>query len=660
MKLKLYLFLSCIFLTGLSIGQSRKERIAQNNFDQLSYVDAIKQYDYLIKKGNTNEVSYSNLADSYYNIGKYEQAYSWYKKLDELPSYSFSSDQLYRYSQTLKAIENYEDSNQVLKKLQAKSPGDLRVAKFSEKEDYLQRIEKNSNRYNLKNLDINSASSDFAPSLFKRGLLFASNRDSGVVAKKINTYNNNHVHKQYIAQVSKDTVYTSPTKYLGFPEKNELVTTTSFSKDGNLVYFTRNVVIPKFNTRKKVKKSSKLKIFRAEILDSVWTNIKELSFNSDSYSTAHPSLSMDEKTLYFSSDMPGGKGQTDIYKVSINEDGTHGTPVNLGSNINTESAETFPFIAKDSILYFSSNGHPGLGGLDVFAAKMLNNNSIKVMNVGAPLNSNSDDFSYVIDADTKRGFFSSGRVGGKGEDDIYGFLETKKLQFPVDFKLFGVVTDQVLKDSLALVELSIYDSDSILVAKLTNEDNGTYKLLQELKEGSYTIKAKKEGYKEFLTTFNVDLNEPTKKLDIVLEPNDLELTDDFDMTKDIALGTDLKDIITGTNENIYFDFDDATVKKEEMKILDKLVAILKQKPEISIQIKSHTDARGSMQYNKILSQRRADNTMAYLVENGILADRLTAVGMGESELLNDCVYGTKCTEEAHRLNRRSEFIVVKP
>ncbi len=372
-------------------------------------------------------------------------------------------------------------------------------------------------------------------------------------------------------------------------------------------------------------------------------NVTELPFDSDQYSTAHPSLSPDEKTLYFASDMPGTIGQSDLFKVKINDDGSYGTPENLGNTINTEGKETFPFITDENELYFASDGHLGLGGLDIFVSKINSDGTFgKVQNIGSDANSPKDDFAFLIDTKSRIGFFTSNRDGGQGYDDIYKFLETKKLV--CEQELYGLITDLATGEILPNTKLSLFDNEFNLVSTTLSDQNGKYSFTVECGK-TYNVRAENKGY-------------ATKEQKITIAAENGKTNLPFALEKEgckVAIGDDLGKCFG--IKMIYFDLDKYNIRQEAALDLEKILDVLNQNPTMKLDIRSHTDSRQTFKYNEVLSDRRAKSTIKWLVKNGVNANRLTGRGYGETQLVNKCADGVECTEEEHQQNRRSEFII---
>ena len=417
------------------------------------------------------------------------------------------------------------------------------------------------------------------------------------------------------------------------------------TKDGTTIYFTRNNF--KEGKYKKDRKGMiRLRIFRAELVDGIWTNIEDLPFNSDDYSVAHPALSKDEKTLYFASDMPGSYGESDIFKVAINKDGTFGTPENLGSTINTEARETFPFVTDKDILYLSSDGHPGLGGLDVFATKIaFNDYTGRVVNVGRPINSKMDDFTFIFDEDTRKGHFASSRSGGTGADDIYSFLENIPLKLDCNQSVSGTVRDKISNEVLVGATVKVINESNQEILTVVTDSKGRYNLTLDCHKGNF-VRALMQGYipsEEYLEKSD---GKPSI-IDFYLERDNVLAGYGDDLAKLLQLST------------IYFDFDKFNIRKDSELEVQKVIAAMEKYPSLKIKVNSHTDSRGEDAYNLWLSQKRAEATVDYMVSKGISKNRLVGEGFGETKLINQCANGVRCSFREHEVNRRSEFIIIE-
>jgi outer membrane protein OmpA-like peptidoglycan-associated protein len=343
--------------------------------------------------------------------------------------------------------------------------------------------------------------------------------------------------------------------------------------------------------------------------------------------------------------MPGTIGQSDLFKVNINDDGTYGRPINLGSTINTEGRETFPFITDEDEIYFASDGHPGLGGLDVFVSKITSDGTFTdVQNIGADINSPKDDFAYLINTQSRIGFFSSNRDGGLGYDDIYKFVETRKLT--CEQVLNGIVTEESTGRVLANTKVILLDKQLNYLSEVVSDEKGTYTFTVECGK-TYSIRTQKPEYAT--KEEKITIPKVTGKTYV---PTTLEKAG-----CNVVVGDDLGKCFGITM--IYFDLDKSNIRREAALDLEKILDVLKENPTMEIDVRSHTDSRQTFKYNEALSDRRAKSTITWLIKNGIDSKRLTGKGYGESQLINKCVDGVKCSEEEHQKNRRSEFIITK-
>ncbi len=640
-----HIVLGTLFTCSLVMGQDKKTKKADTNFDNYAYADAIDSYENLVKKGYTSEEIYKNLGNANYLNANYEKAADWYSKLFTLENATIDPEYIYRYAQTLKSLKKYEQSDFWMQKFEKEKTNDLRAQKFNESTDYLLKIKENSGRYTIKNSTLNSTASDFAPSFRGEELIFSTARDTGITTRAIHQWNKKSFLNLYSTTVSNDGTLDTPKKLSKILNNKTHESSTAFTKDGKTIYFTRNNS-KNGNFSRDTKGISRLKIYKASLDNDEWADIIELPFNSDEYSVAHPTLSKDEKLLYFASDMPGTLGASDIFVVAINDDGTYGSPKNLGPKINTESRETFPYITQNNILYFASDGHPGLGGLDIFATP-INEELAPIQNVGMPVNSEKDDFSFIINENTKVGYFASNRSGGIGSDDIYSFRENTPLDFTCHIKVAGIVKDKKTGALLPNANIVILDKQGETIAKTISNSKGEFNTDGYCKNETFKIIASLHDYNDGDTTFTVVDAKNVSDVEILLASN----------IQEASIGTDLAQSLN--LEPIYFDFDKSFIRAHSKVVMEKVVAYMKQYPEAKIDVRSHTDARGNDNYNLALSDKRAKATIKYLISQGIDASRISGKGYGEKQLINNCDNSSNCSQEQHQLNRRSEFIVIK-
>ena len=619
-------------LFNISFGQSSKIAIADRKYAKYSYIDAIAIYEKVAEKGYKSANLYKKIGNSYYFNSELEKAAKWYKDLFNLNE-EVEPEYYFRYSQALKAINDYENANKYLDLFYQKSTD----SELDYDKNYLTTIEENSGKYFLDTTSINTEYLDYGTAYFKDKIVFTSSRKEGALYQKKHDWTNQNFTDLYVVTLENDSIISSPENFSNTINTKFNESSPAFTKDGKTMYFTRNNYL-NGKKRKADDKTTWIKIYKATYTNNEWGNIIELPFNNDNYSTAHPSLSADEKTLYFASDMPGGYGGPDIYKVAIKGNNSYGKPENLGATINTKGRETFPFITENDVLYFASNGHLGLGGLDIFESKLENNKFSIPINLAKPINSPNDDFSFIINTQ-KKGFISSNRANGKGFDDIYSFTKCSTT-------VFGKVIDIDTKSILPNAKVSLLDKNNTIISEIVVNKEGKYSFEIDCKE-AYYIRAFNAEYETTEIPFTSKMNTKETELNVDLTRNVFP----------IEIGTDLAKLFKISL--IYFDLDKWNIRPDAALDLEKIIAVMKEYPAMEIAIRSHTDSRQTHKYNELLSTRRANSTLAFMVENGIEKNRLTANGFGETELINECSDGVFCTEEAHQLNRRSEFIVTK-
>ena len=631
-----------LMLVFNAAGQKSKVADADKKYDKYEFVDAIQVYEKVAEKGYKDEKMFQRLGNAYYFNAELTKAVKWYDQLFALNAEQ-EPEYFYRYAQSLKSEGNYKKADQMLEKFNQKRSVDKRGILFEKNKNYLEEIKANSSRYDITDAGINSKMSDYGSTIFKDKIVFASARDTGGVSKKTFKWTNKSFTNLYTATLLPDGTIGKPERFQKNINSKFNESTPVFTQDGKTMYFTRNNFIDG-KRRKDDKKITLLKLYKATFIDEKWQNITELPFNSDQYSVAHPTLSTDEKTLYFASDMPGTFGQSDLFRVNINGDGTFGKPENLGTAINTEGRETFPFISADNELYFASDGRPGLGGLDIFVSKINGTSGFgKVENVGEPINTKQDDFAFIIGKD-RNGFFSSNRENGNGLDDIYRFTETKKLDCKQVLK--GTISDLTTGEIVTGAKVVLLDEQFNSISEGISDAKGNYNFSDVDCNKKYYVRVSKTDYETQENPINTEDSSGETILEVQLQKR----------IKPITVGTDLAKTLE--IPIIYFDLDKATIKKESAFQLQKIVEILEQYPNLKLDIRSHTDSRQTLKYNQVLSNKRAKSTIKWLVEKGVNPNRLKGKGYGETQLVNQCSDDVKCSEEEHQLNRRSEFIIL--
>ena len=642
---KISLVIVCIASLSM-FSQKVKEAKADKSYDKFAYVDAIKTYERVVAKGYKSQDLLQKLGNAYYFKADLVKAAKWYGELFTF-SQNIEPEYYYRYSQSLKEVNDYAKADDMMAKFKELKGTDLRAILAINQKDYLARIKKNSGRYKVENAGINSKYSDFGSAFLNNKIVFASARDTGSFSNRRHSWTGEGFTNLYKADIIAEGTLNKAEKFSSDINSKVNESSPVFTKDGKTVYFTRNNFI-NGKLGKDTEKTTLLKLYKATLEGEKWTNIKEMPFNSNNYSVAHPALSADESTLYFASDMPGTLGQSDLYKIAINLDGSFGAPTNLGNKINTEGRETFPMVTSDGELYFASDGHPGLGGLDIFVSKMDKEGHFgEVVNVGEPVNSSYDDFAFLINDKTRYGYFTSNRLGGIGGDDIYKLKETQKLITKCEQNLSGLVTDKETGLPLADAKVTLLDADFKTLKEVMSDKDGKFDFGLKGCKTVFYIKVEKQEFAPTQTKAITIKEDESSYVEIPLEkPSQI-----------IKKGDDLMKKFNITL--IHFDLGKYNIRPDAEVELAKILDVLEQYPQIEIDIRSHTDSRQSAEKNKILSQNRASSTMEWLIKKGITQNRLTAKGYGESQLLNKCADGVKCSEEEHQANRRSEFIVTK-
>ncbi len=667
MKFIKNLTLICIVLFTVATGFSQKKLLEKANkeYDKYSYIDAQKIYLKVVEQGYESAEVYKKLADTYYYNADYENASKWYQKLISQYPGDSEPDYYYRAAQSLKSIGNYEESDKMMVAYETMGGGKIVTNNYNTDKDYLKTITAGSKDYIIEKVSINTQYSDFGPSFNTNKVVFASNsKDSE--GGKVMSWNDLPYLDLFEADMDAEGKLSNVTALNGDVNSPYNESSTAFTKDGRTVYFTRNNYINGKKRRDK-NKTIRLKLYKATLSgDTFWTNVVELPFNSDEYSVAHPTLSVDEKRLYFASDMPGGFGQSDIWYVEILGDNSYGTPVNLGPKINTEVRETFPFISEENNLYFATDGRAGLGGLDVFVTALDENGMpTEITNIGKPINSPQDDFGFIFSESKRLGFFTSNRdgKGGSVADEIY------RVQEKCEVTLAGVVIDKNTKEIIPEAEVYLMDENNKLIKKVIAGKDATFSFTEVMCESTYVVRAKKDDY----TPDEKIVETPNTSLELELQM-ELEYADPCppdDLGCKLCL------------QPIFFDFDRYNIRPDAEVELAKILAAMNEYPQLNIHIESHTDSRASFKYNEVLSEKRAQATLDWLVAHGINRSRLTAKGYGEYQLLDrcdrfdecgkligsydcnqkqldnpKCSDGVQCTEEEHQRNRRSVFRIV--
>jgi len=516
------LILSSFLIVALSVfGQSGKLKKADNYYNKLSYSYAAGLYEELIGSEVDSPKLKAKLATSYYKMGDTQNAEKYFVQM--ISTADATAEDYFNYAQALKQNGKYAESDQWMQKFHTAAPADNRGISYANNPSYVEQIEKQGNHFTIKNLDVNTPATDFGgyPSADGENAFFVSSRKKRVVVQNEWSWNSKRFLDLYSATVAPSQELQNAdmiarkvnTKYHEGP--------LCFTPDGKTVYFTRNNIASGKKKRDQ-EGIQNLKLYRSTVnAEGKWSDEEVLPFNSKDYSVGHPSISADGKTLYFASDMPGGFGGADLYKVDIKADGTFGTAVNLGKEFNTEGQEMFPWISSDGYLFFSSNGHIGLGGLDIFVALPGKNGGFsKIVNAGKPVNSQNDDFAFTMNKDSKTGYFSSNRAGGKGDDDIYAYNLVKP--FIQALKVEGIIADLATKEILPGATVYLKDAKGNILQTTTADAAGGYSFDLE-PDMDYVVSAQKEKYFDNQSAFSTknlgsDVDVITKNLALEKDP----------------------------------------------------------------------------------------------------------------------------------------------
>ncbi len=699
---------------------------ADKKFEGLAYAKAISKYEKLVEKGWSPDSLRQNLALSYLKVNetiKSEELYSVLVANNEAETMD-----IYYYSQALKYNKKYEEADKWIEKYRELKNEDTRGELQHEAAPVIKEIY-SKEKYKIEPAYFNSEYSEFGAIVEGDQVIFSSGRRDQSIIQYEYSWKGKPYLDVFASDIEKSALYKEPELLSKGINSRYHDGPIAYNSGGDEVFVTRNnfhLGMPKYSE----KKENHFKLYLRKKEGEKWGEVEELPFNSDEYSCGHPSISADNKTLYFASDMPGGYGGSDIYYVTRTSEGWS-EPVNLGADINTEGDEMFPFISKENQLYFSSNGHLGLGGLDIFIAEKAVSGSYQVLNMGYPLNSSSDDFSFYLKEDGESGYFASNRVGGKGDDDIYEFTMLNKPIFTLS--LIGTTIDKKTGEAIPSTEVTISDENGKELFIGKSDNRGRVEIVVNPGE-TYKISAFKEKYSETKMQYLADKSKAENeivKVDIPLNEieewgvfgfifekesgkgvKDVEIsilekgtdniiadiTDgsgkfrkllkpetDYDIllkkkkyftrrgnfsTKGMAPGwidvkefieVEMEEIVVGKTieiPNIYYDLGKWDIREDAAVELEKVIQFLRDNETITIELGSHTDARGSNSSNQALSQKRAESAVDFIVNNGISTSRISAKGYGEEKIKNRCADGVKCSEEEHQVNRRTEIKIV--
>ena len=501
---------------------------------------------------------------------------------------------------------------------------------------FLQVVGQSTGTYQIKFLEVNKNNSDYGVAILDENKLVFTSADH-----KVTTANKNYNPRKdlFVGDIDFDGEIKNVKRVTKEENKNFNQTGVAYSKDRKTVYFSRNKYWKKLK-KQNLPKNKRLALYRADVqADGSWTNIEKLPFNKNKSTSGYPVLSEDGSKLYFVSDRLPSKGMTDIFVVDILEEGNFSKPRNLGSNVNTSGNETTPFITKENILYFSSDGHEGQGKLDVFAVEVYENATSEVYRLASPINSINDDFAYIVNQDNNQGFFTSNRLQGEGFNDLYSFTLEEDVR-PGDcfISVDGKVIDKETYEVISGATVDLYTIDGSLLESVSTYEDGTYK---------FTVSCAKE-YE--LIASNPNYMDDKKRIEILEENHHSALHTNLNLSR-----IEKKQPMIERLSPIYYGFDDWTITQEAAREMDKIIEVMNSNSDLIIEASSYTDSRGSDSYNIELSNRRARAAVEYLKAQGIDPKRIKSKGYGEEKLINQCINGVECHDDVHQMNRRTEF-----
>lgn len=597
-------------------------------YQDMAYSKAIPKLEKSISMKGFPEAKHM-VADAYRQTNNSIAAEKAYKDVIALPD--ASAQEFFYCAQSMMKNGNYSGAKEILNLYLQKKSDDKVAQLMLASCDSVNHFMKDSAKYIVEDMSINSGSS-MAPTYYDGGLVFTSDRNA--TAKTYN-WTGKPFLDLYYAKDNGEGNFSAPELLKGTVNGIYHDGPATFSPDGHTMYFTRDNYVGK-KEAKSTEDIVLLKIYSASKDENgEWGSVTELPFNSNDYSCGHPAIADKGNTLYFTSNMNGGQGGTDIWRVKKDGD-KWGTPENLGAAINTAGNEMFPYMHNDSTLYYSSDGLAGMGGMDIYSSWKDGDGWTRPHNIGYPINTNHDDFGYILDKTGDKGYFTSNRESSDGSTDkIYRFSKPE-----LKFTLSGTVVYKNDQSPIQGATITLLNKKTGRKETATSDAKGEFKF--ELNANTdYSVSGNKDGY--FSKTEEIStLGKKQSEDMIVILKMEMEK---IELNKPIVL------------KNIYYDFDKANIRPDAALELDKLVKILNDNPSIKIELSSHTDCRGTDQYNQKLSTARAESAVKYIVSKGIASDRIKAKGYGEKMLVDTCDC-EKCTEEQHQNNRRTEFKVL--
>lgn len=645
-KFSLYSFVFILAIAFLASCSNGYIKSGDKEYENLSYSKAISKYEKALNGQPDNTSLKLKLANAHRQINESEKAEKYYREVAD--SIALPTDENLHFAQVLMKNNKYDEAKPYLQSYLEENPSDQLAKDLLASTKSVKTLKEDTSAYALEAMPLDFTVSMFGPAHYGDGLVFAGETEISSAAST-NPWTGYSFLDMFYTEKDQNGNWGIPKKFsenLNGPFHDGPAT---FNEAQDLIIYTRSAMRNEKKRLVNEENENQFYLYMSRKNENdEWSDPEELPFNNTSYSVGHPTLSEDGKTLYFSSNMPGGYGGSDLYKVSVDEN-NFGEPINLGTTINTPGNEVFPYISKSGKLYFSSQGHQTLGGLDIFVSENRGGIWSDPVNLSYPMNTSQDDFAIIYNEDDTTGYVSSNR---SGVDMIYEFMEV-----PPTFTVEGIASLKSTGEPIDDVLITLINNTDGDSARVTTSTDGKFEF-NLLPSKSYTLKGAKEGYFTVSKSFETGNKSAEKTIDLVF---------DIDEIVESESGTGSGNPVGGgatANKtydigDIFYDYDKASIREDAKPTLNKLVTTLKDNPKINIEIQSHCDSRGSNAYNQALSNRRAASVVNYLVSQGVAKSRLESKGFGESQPVNKCVDGVECTEAEHQKNRRTEFIVLK-
>ncbi|MDO9186465.1 MAG: OmpA family protein [Bacteroidia bacterium] len=631
--------------TATAQKKSSKEKRGDKYAFSYTFDKAIESYN---KAKNLTPEGQRHLAESYANMNQNVEAEAAYATL-VARSEGVIPEDYYNYAMILKTNSKYDEANKWMDKFNEAKPGDLRAKDYVANKGSLSKLSTDDGKYKVVHLDVNSDAQDFGTSYYNNKIVFASSGANPKLNAKKYNWNGKPFLNMYVSEVENGQMKTAEIFDKNLDGKMH-DGPASFAKEGAFMAFTRNNYDLKRRDR-----VVPVQICFSNFKDGKWSDPEFFILNSKDYSVGHPSLTANGNTMYFTSDMPGGFGGADIYRISKDDKGVWGKAENLGDKINTEGDELFPFYEeKNGVLFFSSNGRFGLGGLDIFICATNGSKFGSVRNAGAPLNTQFDDFSAISNDQLSTGYFSSNRTGGSGDDDIYS---VDYLKLDIGKKIEGLAKEKN-ESPIPNTFVTLFDDKGNVIDTLTTKADGAYSFLAET-DKNFKLTGNKENFEEGSTTANTFAKEFVVKADVILLKKEEVIAKKIE--EKIQVGADLGKILA--LNSIYFDLDKYDLRPDAVIELDKIVKIMNEYPDMIVELGSHTDCRATKEYNQILSDKRAKVPAWYVKKRINNPERIHGKGYGEEKLTSGCACEgevvSTCSDEEFQKDRRTEFIIIR-